>query len=667
MTPREELELLRKQRRLQELEAKAGKPSDNSQPVWSGALQQFNQGLSLGGADEISAGIDAVTGGNYERSMETQRKQREQFQQEHPWISGTATALGAAAPVAASLLLAPETAGASTAGAGARALQLTRAALGGGNTGRVARTTMEAAKEGARAAIPVGSVAGALTANPGERTEGAVTGAVLGGGVGAGVGAAAHIVPTAAEAVTGAVRRGFGLPTQSAPGATSADLKILKAMEESGVSPEQAASRLAEAKRLNVPLGLLDVGGTQTQRYGRSIRTLPGEGSDTIETALSERAAAQPDRVTRYLERALGTKATGNGQKVIDNLWAQSRNQSGPFYRQLENLPEINDQTVRGYFGVPAIQNIIQDAEAASAAWGRPRAPMYDDQGALARNPRFTDVDLVNQNINEMMRPTYSTNPRPVQGAPVATRTERQLATDARRGLVSAADAAPGGSIYSQARSNYAGPADARNYYESGLDFGGKNVSRQDVSSTLLEATNPQRKWYRRGQIEALRQGIDTMPDLNTQPNVLRSFWGNREARDKLSASVPNIGTRGRDLENRLWMENDAARTNNLVRSGSQTADKAAEAIEAISPDTVIETVKHPVMSTVKAAWTAVSGTLGKETRAQAAKHLTSFNNPEQSLAYLSRLQELQRRGQLNAQTIDAAAAASANANQQRE
>lgn len=655
--------------------------NETKQSLFSGGLQQLNQGLSLGGADELSAALS----GDYDKSMEMQRMQRERFQREHPWVAAGATAVGATLPVAASLLLAPETGGGSTALAGGRALQLTRAALGGGGGGgRSVRTGMEAVKEGARVGVPVGYVSGALSAPQDQRGMGALGGATLGGIFGGATGYGAVKLPNAIEAVRGATSRFRGpsappaAPQANAPvpptappaapqrsgGATAAEIKVLRAMEASGVTPEDAMAQLVESRRLGVPLGVIDVGGTQTQRLGRSVRTLPGEGSNIVETALAERAASQPSRVVNALERALGTRATGRGEAVLDDLLTQARTQSGPYYRQLGDLPEITDPTVRAQFELPAVQNVIQNAEEAAMAWGRPVNPLFNN-GALARNPTFRDVDLVNQNINEMLRPSYSINPRPVPGAPVATRAEREMASAVRRELVGAADLAPGGEVYSRARGAYAGPAEAREFYEAGLNF--PKEGAPDVNAILGTATGPQSKWYRRGQIEALRSGVNSMSDLSSQPNVLRSFYGNPESRAKLQSSIPNIRNRPADLEARLNMENQAARTSNFVRSGSQTADKVAEAVDTLTPDEVIEAASSPVKSTIKGVWNSISGAVGKQTRSQVAQHLTSFDNPDQSLAFLRRLQELQARGRLNAQSIDAAAAATTIANQVRD
>ena len=102
----------------------------------SGLAQQFNQGITLGGADELQAGVEKLSGGDYRASLERQKREREVFQAQHPYLSAGATAVGAVAPVVASTLAGaaggPVGVGAAGTAAGGRALQLTLNALYGG-------------------------------------------------------------------------------------------------------------------------------------------------------------------------------------------------------------------------------------------------------------------------------------------------------------------------------------------------------------------------------------------------------------------------------------------------------------------------------------------------------------------------------------------------------
>jgi hypothetical protein len=645
----------------------------------SGLAQQFNQGITLGGADELQAGVERLTGGDYRKSLERQRSEREAFQFRNPYLSAAATGLGAITPVAMATLggtLAAPGPGTIAAGgaAGGRALQLTMNALyGGGAPLRSVQTVGQAVREGARVGAVPGMVAGALTENPGERATGAFTGAALGLGLGGAVGGGMQSLSSLSGRATpylkrvadamGAGRSGVSpmapLNVGATPEApiTAAEAKILQAMEVGGVAPEAAAARLDAARRRGVPLGLVDVGGQPVQRLARGVRTLPGEGSAIIDEALQARAAAQPDRVINFLERAIGRTSTGNAGARADALINQARTESAPFYGQLDQLPPLNDFASRAPFQVPRVRDIVQGSETARRGWGMPVDPLYNDAGTLRRPPTFRDVDRVKQNIDELLLPQYQQGPRPADAVSIGTREERSMADALRRQLLEAADAAPGGSTYATARASYAGPAQARDALESGREF--NKDSLQDVIAQRTGGTPAENKWYGRGVIEALRERVDSMPDLASQPNVLRSVAGSRAARAKLEAAVPD--RRVQALRGRITDENTAAQTNAFVRSNSQTADKAVEAGDLamdLATDAATSSPTQTLVRSVRAVYDKVTAGANAETRAEVARQLTNFNDPAAQQAFLERLRRLQAQGQLRAQDVTATARA---------
>jgi len=132
----------------------------------------FSQGLTLGTEDEMRAAATAATGGSYSDEMARLSKERTEFSNKHPWLSGGATTAGAVVPMLASLFVAPETGGASTFAAGARTAALLREIA-------AAKTAPEILAKGALA----GAATGAASAEPGERETGAAWGAALGAGL----------------------------------------------------------------------------------------------------------------------------------------------------------------------------------------------------------------------------------------------------------------------------------------------------------------------------------------------------------------------------------------------------------------------------------------------------------------------------------------------------
>ena len=645
--------------------------------VGSGMLAQFNQGLTLGAADEMQAAIEAATGGGYDDSMRRQQSARTKFAIKHPYLSAGATAVGSVAPVVASMFLAPETGGAAPAAAIGRTGQMIRNAFTG-EALPAATTTGQAMAQGAKYGTAFGGLGGYFSADP-DSSGGRLMGGLEGGGGGALLGAKIPAVMALVDKARGAaqpllaktieqfnrqppssiVDPAAPIPMgqrvldaiQPPPSGSSAEAKILQSLRAAGISPETAAGALKTARQQGVPLFLMDVGGQPTLRLARGTRTLPGEGSAMIDTALENRAQAQPGRVKRYLEKALGRRMTGNSGAMSDALLNEARSESSPFYKKLRSLPEINDGNVDEIFGYPAVRNIIQNLERNRAAWGQTVNPLYDEAGNLLRKPLFSDVNDLNVTVNQMMAPSYERmGGRPIEGVNLAIQEGRNMANAVRGRLVSAADQAPGGDVFATASSSYAGPAAARTQYERGLDFNKPATTLEDVIAQGRDTTPAQQKWYQRGQVEALRSKIDSMPDLGQKPNVLRSFYGNPEARAKLDASVNP--RRLQNMQQRLELENQAAQNNNFVRGGSQTADKAAEAADvALDVAAGATQPEKAAKNLLGKAWNAVMSKVGQENRAEVARLLTEVN-PEKQAQIMNRLIELDRAGRLRASEV---------------
>lgn len=640
----------------------------NSPNMVSGLAQQFNQGISLGTADEAQAGFEAaLTDATYRDAMERQRREREAFASKNPYLSAAATATGALLPTAAATFFGGPVGGAAT---GSRALNMTLNALyGGGNALRNVSTVKDAVREGARYGVPIGMITGAASANPDERIFGALQGGALGGAVGGGFGGATQgaaalsnrLSPYSQKVVNflNLANRPTGSQMAASSGTvtqpfTAAEMKILAALERSGMTPEVAAIQLARARETGVPLGLVDVGGQNVQRMARGVRSAGGEGGEIVDTALANRAGGQRDRVVNFLERALGRKASGDAGTVSDQLLTQARTESSPFYKQLGSLPELDDPKILSTFQIPAVVNIIRKAEADRLSFGRKVNPLYDAQGNLLRRPTFEDVDLVKQNIDAMLQPQYQMGPRPQDSVNVSTRDVRNMATDLNRSMVAAADAAPFGNIYANARASYAAPAQARDFYNQGGQF--PEAQLADIRAITSTASPANLKFYQRGVIEALRRKIDSMSDLTSQPNVLRSFYGDKEARNRLEAIVPS--RRAEKLREQLVLENQAARTKDFVRGGSPTIDKGID-LQDVADDgakkvaqTLTSSVKQKIAESVADVYGQLQTSVNEKTRAEIARQLTNFDNPAAQQAFLMRLRELQAQGNLRAQDV---------------
>jgi hypothetical protein len=685
------------------LDTEIARQAAENAPVghFEGLTDQFGQGISLATLDEARAGLERLTGksGDYDASMERQRKRREKYAAANPLKAGTAAALGAVTPVVMSYLgglgAAPVTGGASMvlpAATTARALPLIMDAFYGvGGAGKVAaaNTLGRGTLEGAKAGLIPGAVEGYMSANPGQREYGAGLGAVVGSGLGGTIGGSSIVLPKAMsygrgklediqqylagpgnDPTAGSINLGGGPSTRTpraprtpspAP-ATAAEAQIMQAMQDGNITQDQAIAAIARAQQLNVPVMLADVGGQPVQRLTRSVRTLTGPGSAMVDEALEARARGGAGRVINAVERGFGARSTGNPAAVSDRFREQARTDSRPYYEQLPGLPSISNADVRAQMQTPAVQRIIQAEERAASDIGRPVSPLYNADGTLARNPTFEELDTVKKIVGETIGANRRFGSRPTDPIPAQTQTEVERAQSVVNNLLRGADASAGGDIYRIARGLYERPMQQKGAFDAGIEqfrTKGDFETLRDIE-TMPEAILPENlKYLRRGQVEALRQRVQSPNDQTSNPNRVAPIAGSINARAQLDAAIPNANRRER-MNERLALENQMSGTSNYVRGGSNTADKLAEAGSNIIGDAVAAApggVQAVGVATAKGTWNAIQGFFGKETRAEIAGILTNMN-PRQSIEFLERLKVLQAQGEVTTKAIKASAAA---------
>jgi len=439
----------------------------------------------------------------------------------------------------------------------------------------------------------------------------------------------------------------------------------MQAMYDGNISQDQAIAAIARAQQLNVPVMLADVGGQPVQRLTRSVRTLTGPGSAMVDQAFETRARGGAGRVISAVERGVGARSTGNPAAVSDRFREQARTDSRPYYEQLPGLPSISNADVRAQMQTPAVQRIIQAEERAASDvrhWAGPIRTLYNDDGTLARNPTFEELDTVKKIVGETIGANRRFGSRPTDPIPAQTQTEVERAQSVVNNLLRGADASAGGDIYRIARGLYERPMRQKEAFDAGIEqfrTKGDFETLRDIE-TMPEAILPENlKYLRRGQVEALRQRVQSPNDQTSNPNRVAPIAGSINARAQLDAAATNANRRQR-MNERLDLENQMSRTSNYVRGGSNTADKLAEAGSNIIGDMAAAAPGGAQAVTVAGAtgaWNAMKGFFGKETRAEIAGILTNMN-PRQSIEFLERLKVLQAQGEVTTKAIKATAAA---------
>ena len=247
-------------------------------------VRMIAKGATFGFADEIAAKMDESIGhGDYESNVAAQRARDDQIARDMPVTSMIANLFGAVVSPGAKLIA-----------AGANAV----------------RTPgyLNYALQGAAG----GSLAGAGESTEGNRAFGAVTGGTFGAAGGAAFPAAVN----AGAAIGRGVVNKFSAPQ------TQAGRRLMNALIRDGLTPEEAAVRIAT---LGEDAVIADLGGN-VRGLAEAAATVPGKALKAAE-GLATRQAGQGDRLMSDALRIVGAES-------IDDLIAQRSAAARPYYQQ---------------------------------------------------------------------------------------------------------------------------------------------------------------------------------------------------------------------------------------------------------------------------------------------------------------------------------------------
>lgn len=264
--------------------APAARPAGKRpEPFSTGLGSQALQGLTFGFSDEAVAGLRSAMGqGSYEDLVKAEREGLRKYREEHPVASGAAEMAGAVAPAVltggASLI--PGVSRAVAQRLGPRAAQLLF-----GQAPSVGRMATTGAASGAASAV--GTSEKPMAELPGEAAKGAVAGGATAGTLGL---LGKYVAMPAFQKVKSAM--GYGDANKAA------DIAIVRALEKDGLTPDQAAAKIAAMTRGEITLADL---GENTAALLRRASATPGEARRLVKTELAGREMERVPRVSEDL------------------------------------------------------------------------------------------------------------------------------------------------------------------------------------------------------------------------------------------------------------------------------------------------------------------------------------------------------------------------------
>jgi hypothetical protein len=471
----------------------------------------------MGWGDEAEAWLRSKLSGSkgYETELARINQEYAQYSKENPFVAPALEFGGGAAPALAAMLATPATGGA-TAPVAASAL---------------ARLAANPYVRGAVTGGVTGGISGAGSAQPGERGAGAATGTAVGTTVGTIAPAVIRGGGAAAQWLRDRLAPSEASVTKAAVG------KVSRAMNESGMTPQQIEQKVVQDRARNIPStvanadpALVDLAETVAQRSGPSGRL--------IEKKLGEQTAGSRERTYAQTRKAM---QPGNFYADEQKMVKELRKQADTLYDKAYAFGDVDDPRIIDALKNPRFQEFwskargIADTEA-QAAKLRGEDPskfalpeIYKPTGKfdaagneileLTKLPDVRTLDYVKRGIDATIEAGYTS-------AKGMSSAEANALKQLRNVYVNAIDEATGGanSPYLKARQAYSGDMEVLDAMRAGMkDF--NKLDHEQVIDMISKMGVAEKDAFRTGVVRDIYSKImdPTSANLNAAQRVIGS------------------------------------------------------------------------------------------------------------------------------------------------
>jgi hypothetical protein len=463
----------------------------------AGAARELAGGAAFEFGDEAEAAIRAPFSDKpYGELLKDIRLQRAKYNKAHPFMG---PALNVAGGVGA--MLVP---GAGELGAGVQSL--TRISK---LSSPLTRTTASAALAG-----------GASGFGSGEDMSSRLTNAGIGAGLGVGLGAGIYGAGKGLQWAKG-VGAARGAQGEEEAARNAAEI-MSRRLQESGLSPEQAAQLWEMEQRYGIP-SMIGTTTPELARLTENVVNMPsGERAD-LATRLFTQQAGAPARVQGQIKKAIPTPDYFASEESITNALRRNANAA---YQRAYKAGDITDGRIMDFLRAPDVQAAYKDALANSerlkeAAKLRGEDPsqydlrelfVVDPQGNIVKQnaPDIRTLDFVKQAMDRRISGLYASG----QGS------EATALRDMRNAFVDTLDAI-GPAEYKAARQQYKGDIEIRDALEQGRKAGA--LRWQEVGKLVRGYSPGEQQAFKTGLVQNFMQRFEnTGNNRNFAKDILK-------------------------------------------------------------------------------------------------------------------------------------------------
>jgi len=599
----------------------------------------LGKGLAMDWGDELEARIRTLAGDEtYEEELNMINDSYTQFANDNPTASLIGEIGGGFIPLAASLIAAPFTGGASTAGTAVAAARTAGALDKLRQLGTTAAKFVPKNTIGKGMVYGGGSgiVSGVGSGNPGDRFEGGAVGLIVGSALGAGI-------PLSAR-VTGAAFRAFKERVIATESITDigAIKRIYDAVSRVGGTIQDVVDQVSVDRRLNVPV-TIGAASKPLANTTRGVRTASrGEADDIIEKRMGQIQQGTKERV---IKKITDETTDENYYASLVDLRSRLRNNANDVYDKAYAFGIVDDPRINRLLGTKYFKQAFEEAKDIAdldieqlAAEGLDFSKInFSEPGAL---PNVETLDYVKRGLDSMIESAYKADGMSSAAAGKLNKLKKTFVDI----IDEVTEDANGVSAYRDARRVYAGDAEVLSSLELGLsDFSKPSFAPEQVAQLLNDFSEAERETF---TIGAVRSMLNKITAPSTDGNSAKKIIGSIDMGKKLRMLFPNMGPSGYDLlEAGLKRERQLYEFNNTILAGSQTASNQSAAANLLEDTSmgeaaagVIQAASGPTGFLAFLAGALAKGKLPEKVQEKMAKMLMS-ESPDDVAAVVEALE----------------------------
>ena len=559
----------------------------------------LGQGLGLAWGDEAEAYLRSLVGEEtYQQELEDIRRGYGEFAQRRPYLSFGAELAGGALPAVAAALLTPATGGATAPAATSTLGRLARSPVG----------------RGVLAGIATGGIAGAGA----EEGEDRLPGFGLGAALGAGMGGVTPLV------FRGASNAANWLQERIAPSAktitSGAERRISRALgradEGRGISPQEAAQRLAEDRARGIPSTLANVD-PAVASLAETVAQRSGAGKDIVKAQLGRQMAD-------FRERIMGrTQAGLRAGRYYDEemqIAGDLRDRAKDLYEDAYAFGTVDDPRVLAALSNPKFKvffdkarDIADTEKLAAGLRGEDPSkyeltPIYtmDAAGNITETalPDVRTLDYIKRGIDTVIE-------RGFEGEGIS-KAEAKGLKDLRKVFVEAideatVDPATGVSAYALARADYAGDMEILDAMRTARE-GFTRMPPEEIADFVQSASRAEVDAFRTG---AFRNIYDKIMESSQNFNAAQRIVNSPQTMERLrplfdSQAKFNL------YKAALLRESQLFEQSNMILGGSQTARRTQAGKEFEGGPPVGEVIANTINSGFMNSLSMLAGNLAR-------------------------------------------------------